>query len=257
MIEATSLIFPAFIAGLLTFLAPCTLPLVPGFLGFISGVSAKDLENSDQGKNTRKKVFLNGLMYVVGFSFIFILLGILFGLAGSFFAPYRIWLSRIGGLFVIFFGLYLMHIFDLKFFRFLNSEHRFNFASKLTPGKPSSSLIFGMTFAFGWTPCVGPVLGSILLLASTSGSIAQGGLLLFIFSLGLAVPFLLLALFIGHAAGYVKKISKYLRIISFVGGVFLVFLGVLLLTDNMAFFISKFYQLFEFFKYSDLIYNFL
>lgn len=257
MQDATALIIPAFIAGILTFLAPCTLPLVPGYLGFISGVSARDLKDPQKIKTARKKVFMNGLLYVIGFSVIFILLGTLFGLAGAALAQHRVWLSRIGGIFVIFFGLYLMHFFDLKVFTFMQKERRFSFVSKLQPGKPSSSLIFGMTFAFGWTPCVGPVLASILLLASTSGTITQGALLLFVFSLGLAIPFLLLAISVGHAAQYIQKISKYLNVISFIGGAFLVVLGVLLFMDRFAFFIGWFYQVFEFLQYEEALLDYL
>lgn len=256
-IQTLSLIIPTFIAGVLTFLAPCTLPLVPGYLAFISGTSIKELENVEQASSARRKIFINGLMYVIGFSVIFILLGSLFGLAGSFLAQYRIWLSRIGGIFVIFFGLYLMQVFHLPIFRrafgFLSREHRFNFASSLTPGRPSSSLIFGATFAFGWTPCVGPILGTVLFLASTSGTIAQGSFLLLIFSLGLAIPFLAIALALGHATKYIRRISKYLNIVSIVGGAFLVFFGYLLLTDNLIIFIGKFYLWFNFFNYDALL----
>lgn len=251
------LIIPAFIAGLLTFLAPCTFPLVPGYLGFISGVSANDLQDPSKQQYAKRKVFLNGLMYVLGFSLIFMLLGSAFGAAGSFLGQHRIWLSRVGGIFVIFFGLYLMHVFDLKALSFLNREKRFRLTNKLHPGKPSSSFIFGMTFAFGWTPCVGPVLGSILVLASTSGTILEGTFLLAMFSLGLATPFLLLALAVGHAAAYVKKISRYLHIISVIGGIFLVFLGVLLLTDNLVIWIGKFYEWFDFFNIEERFYRYL
>lgn len=244
---------PAFIAGLLTFLAPCTFPLVPGYIGFISGVSIDDLQNPDTHSQAKKKIFLNGLLYVIGFSIVFMLLGSVFGAAGSFLSEYRLWLSKIGGVFVIFFGLYLMHIFSLKWFSFLQRERRFNLAGKLAPGKPSSSLIFGMTFAFGWTPCIGPVLGSILILASTSSTALQGTFLLFMFSLGLAVPFLLIALGAGHAAVYVKRLSKYLNIISFIGGLFLVFLGILLLTDNFGLWISYFYR----FDFSEVFLQYL
>lgn len=236
------LIIPAFIAGLLTFLAPCTFPLVPGYLGFISGVSAKELEDPKTHAIAKRKVLLNGLMYVVGFSVVFILLGSVFAAAGIYLSASRIWLTRIGGIFVMFFGLYLMHIFDLTLFSFLQKEKRFHLANKLQAGKPISSFIFGMTFAFGWTPCVGPVLGSILVLASTTGTILEGAFLLTIFSVGLATPFLLLALAIGHAAAYVKKMSAYLRVISFIGGLFLVFLGVLLLTNHLGIWVSQFYE---------------
>src|SRR3989344_2462110 len=110
-----SLIIPAFIAGILTFLAPCTLPLVPGYLGFISGVYTNDLQDPSKSKLVRRKIFLNGVMYVIGFSLVFIVLGSLFGLGGAALFKYRIWLSRIGGGFVIFFGLFMMGVFELPF----------------------------------------------------------------------------------------------------------------------------------------------
>jgi len=255
--EIAPLIIPSFIAGILTFLAPCTLPLVPGYLAFISGVSAKDLAIPERAAGARKRIFINGVMYVIGFSVVFILLGSLFGLAGSFLAQYRIWLSRIGGIFVIFFGLYLMHAFSWpgfkKVFGFINKEHRFNLINKLTPGRPSSSFIFGATFAFGWTPCIGPILGTILFLASSSGTVFGGSFLLLVFSAGLAIPFLAIALGLGHATKYIKKISKYLNIISIIGGAFLVYLGYLLLTDNLIVFIGKFYQYFSFINYESIL----
>lgn len=248
-----ALILPAFIAGLLTFLAPCTLPLVPGYLGFISGATSKDIKDASEHNNIRRKVFINGLLYVIGFTIVFMLLGTFFALAGAAFVDFRIWLTRIGGAFVIFFGLYLMHIFNLPLFDFLNRDKRFHLANKLTPGKPMSSLIFGASFAFGWTPCVGPILGTILVLASTSGTAGSGAFLLFVFSLGLAVPFLITALAFGHAAQYIKKITKYLNIISFVGGLFLVMIGVLLLMDRLGLWVSFFFQYFGEFGYEELL----
>lgn len=255
-----SLILPAFIAGILTFLAPCTLPLVPGYLAFIGGASAADLQDPAKAPYIRKRIFLNGVMYVIGFSLVFILMGSIFGAAGSLLAQYRLWLSRIGGAFVIFFGLYLMHAFDLPIFKntfaFLSTTKKLSFTQKLTPGKPGSSFIFGATFAFGWTPCIGPLLGTILLLASTSGTVLSGSLLLLVFSLGLAVPFLAIALGFGHAAQYIKKISKYLNIISIIGGIFLVFIGLLLLTDNLVVWVGYFYRWFGFLN-ADVILDYL
>lgn len=252
-----TLIIPAFIAGVLTFLAPCTLPLVPGYLAFIGGTSTKDLQDPAKAPFIRKRIFINGLMYVIGFSVIFILMGSAFGAAGSFLTKYRLWLSRIGGAFVIFFGLYLMHAFSLPIFKsafsFLNKSGRISIVQKLTPGKPSSSFIFGATFAFGWTPCIGPILATILVLASTSGTALQGSILLLVFSLGLAIPFLAVALGFGHAATYIKKITKYLNIVSFVGGLFLVFLGILLLTDNLIIWVGYFYQWFSFINYEGIL----
>lgn len=248
-----SLVIPAFIAGVLTFLAPCTLPLVPGYLGFISGSSIEEVKGAKATSPVRRKVFINGVLYVVGFSIVFITFGLLIGLLGTGFAQYRLWLTRIGGVFVILFGLYMMHIFRLPLFDFLNRERRFNITSKLKPGNPLSSFVFGSTFAFGWTPCVGPILGSILILASSTGTALQGAFLLFIFSLGLAVPFLAVAASIGHATQYLGKINRYLNIVSVIGGVFLVFLGVLLLTNKFAVWLAYSYQLFSFINYASIL----
>jgi len=254
--EESSLILPAFIAGILTFLAPCTLPLVPGFLSFISGASLNDLKDPQKVNIAKRKIFMNGVYYVVGFSAIFVILGSAFGAAGSYLAPYRIWLARFGGLFVIFFGLYIMGIFKIQALNFLNKEKKFRLIGKLDPGKPSSSFLFGATFALGWSPCVGPILGSILLLASTSGSVLQGAFLLSVFSLGLAVPFLLIALGIGHASKFISRFSKYLHIVEIIGGLLLVILGYLLISDKLVLYIGKLYELFEFINY-DRLYDFL
>ncbi len=245
-----SLIIPAFIAGILTFLAPCTLPLVPGYLGFISGVSTNDLQDPTKAKLARRKIFFNGVLYVIGFSLVFIVLGSLFGLGGAALIKYRIWFSRIGGIFVIFFGLFMMGILKLPF---LNVEKHITSVRALKPGNPVSSLIFGAAFAFGWTPCVGPILGSILTLAASTATIGQGAFLLAVFSLGLAVPFLVIAASIGSASKYLTKLSKYLNIISVIGGVFLVFLGILLLTNKLGVWIAYFYQWFDFINYESLL----
>lgn len=248
-----SLIIPAFVAGLLTFLAPCTLPLVPGYLAFISGVSFDQLQDPERLKKARRKIFLNGLLYVIGFSVIFILLGSLFGLGGAALVKHRIWLSRVGGVVVIFFGLYMMGLFKLPYFRFLSGEKRFHPGRHLKPGTPVSSVIFGATFAFGWTPCVGPILGSILLLASTSATIGQGAFLLAVFSLGLAVPFLVMAAAVGWASHHLRKLGRYLNAVYIVGGVFLIFIGVLLVTNRLGVWISWFFQAFSFINYDRLL----
>lgn len=251
--EVTTLIIPAFIAGLITFLAPCTLPLVPAYLGFISGVSLSDLKDPKKAGKARGKIFFNAIMYVVGFSVVFIVLGSLFGLGGGALAKYRVLLSRIGGIFIILFGLYMLHVFKIPGLNFLNNEQRFKPGKWLKPGKPVSSFIFGATFAFGWTPCVGPILGSILLLASSTATVASGAFLLTVFSLGLALPFLLIAIGIGSASNYVKKFEKYMSVVSIIGGIFLIALGYLVLTDQLAFWFSTVYQWFSFINYDRLL----
>lgn len=248
------LLIPSFIAGLLTFLAPCTLPLVPAYLGFISGVSAKDLQSPEKAKSIRTRVFRNGVFYVLGFSVVFIFLGVLFGIGGYALEQYRFVLSRVGGVLVLFFGLYLLGVFERipSIQRFFSKEHRFSI-HHLEPGSPLSSFLFGATFAFGWTPCVGPILGSVLLLASSTATVAQGALLLAMFSLGLAIPFLVLAFGIAHASHAIQKLTKLLPYISIVGGVFLLILGVLLLTDSLSLWLSLVYKAFEFLHYDSLL----
>lgn len=246
-----SLIIPAFIAGFLTFLAPCTLPLVPGYLGFISGASLEDLKDPEKSKKARWKIFLNGLFFMLGFSAVFIIMGTLVGFIGAaFLVPYRLWLGRIGGVFVIIFGLFMLNILKIPF---LMREKQLKAPALFNRGNPTNSFILGSAFAFGWTPCVGPILGSILLLASTSTSALQGALMLTIFSAGLAIPFLLIAIGIGSASRYIQNISKYLNVVSIVGGIFLIFIGTLLLTGNMALLISWGYRLFQFINYDRLL----
>ena len=247
------LAIPAFIAGMLMFVAPCTLPLIPAYLGFISGVSLKELSDPEKKKKARTRIVVNGLLFVIGFSFVFILLGGVFGYAGSFFSQYRRLFSRIGGLLVIFFGLYFLNVFKFSFLSFLEREYRFSITGMLKPGQPVSSLLFGATFAFGWSPCIGPVLGTVLLLASTSTTAVTGAFLLFVFSLGFSIPFLALAFGIGHATQYIKPLQKHMGKFSVIAGLFLILIGVLLVTDRFAIWTAYIYQLFDFIKYDALL----
>lgn len=246
-----SLTIPAFIAGMLTFLAPCTLPLVPGYLGFISGASLDDLKDPEKANRARWKIFFNGFFFMLGFSAVFIILGTLVGFIGAtLLVPYRLWLGRIGGIFVIVFGLFMLNVLKIPF---LAREKQWKAPALFERGKPINSFILGSAFAFGWTPCVGPILGSILLLASTSTSALQGALMLTIFSAGLAVPFLLIAIGIGSASRNIQNISKYLKVVSIIGGVFLIFLGVLLVSGNIGLLISYGYRLLQFINYDRLL----
>lgn len=246
-----SLVLPAFVAGILTFLAPCTLPLVPGYLGFISGVSLEDLKDPAKAKKARWRIFLNGFFFMLGFSAVFIIMGTLVGFIGAtLLAPYRLWLGRIGGIFVVIFGLFMLNIVKIPF---LMAERQIQVPPFFKRGKPTNSFILGSAFAFGWTPCVGPILGSVLLLASTSTTALQGGLLLIVFSAGLSLPFLLIAVGIGSASRYIQNISKYLNIVSVIGSVFLIFLGALLLTGNMTLLISWGYRAFQLINYDRLL----
>lgn len=246
-----SLVIPAFIAGVLTFLAPCTFPLVPGYLGFISGVSLDDLKDPEKSKKLRWKIFLNGVFFIAGFSAVFISLGTLAGFIGGItLGWYRLWLGRIGGVFVVIFGLFMLNIIKIPA---LNKEKQFKLPAFLKRGHPLNSFIFGSAFGFGWTPCVGPILGSVLLLASTSATAFQGAILLSVFSAGLATPFLMIAIGIGSASKYIAKISRYLSWVSIIGGIFLIFLGILLIIGKISFLISYSFIIPRFINYERIL----
>lgn len=249
----SELIFPAFVAGLLTFLAPCTLPLIPGYLAFISGIAPEDLENPETSLKSHLLIFWNGLLYVIGFSVVFIVFGSVFALGGSSLAQHQDILARIGGVVVILFGVYLIGGSSWKIFAFLNSERKLHINGFVKPGRPLSSLLFGAVFAFGWSPCIGPVLGTILLLASTTGTAAEGAFLLSVFAIGLGIPFLLLAIAFSSATLVVKKLTKYLGLISKIGGVFLIALGLLLLFDQLSVWYGFAYKIFGFLNYEGLL----
>ncbi len=255
MPDVFSLLIPSFIAGVLTFLAPCTLPLVPAYLGFISGSSAKDFQDPALRPRIRRQAFVGGLFYALGFSVVFIGLGLLFGIGGTVLGEFRSILEKVGGTLIAFFGLYLIGVFNkVPFFQKLFSkEYRVRIPKLFKSGSVMSAFLFGATFALGWTPCVGPILGSVLLLASTTSTVWQGAFLLMVFFSVLAVPFLLLALGIGHATQTVRRLSVVLPYVSFVGGVLLVVLGVMLLTGTLSFWLQWSYGFLSIFPYDRLL----
>ena len=256
MPDTTTLIIPAFIAGVLTFVAPCTLPLVPAYLAFISGVSLKDIHTASQGAQARRKIMTSGVLFVLGFSAIFIFFGALAGLGGVALAPYRQIIARIGAVIVVLFGLYMTGLLRLPALSFLEGDHHLSLGRYAKPGSPYSSLLFGMAFAVGWTPCIGPILGSVLTLAASSATVGRGAFLLAVFSLGLAIPFLAIAATIGSAVRFIKTLTPLLHIISVVGGVFLIVLCVLILTNLYGEWATFFYRVFDFINYDALL-NFL
>jgi cytochrome c-type biogenesis protein len=212
----------AFTAGLISFLSPCVLPLIPGYLAYLAGTSL------GQAEQNRWQVFLNSMFFVLGFSVVFALLGVLLNSVLSLVASdVQTWLSRIGGIVVILFGLYLTGLLKPGF---LNQERKINvthhFSSKLL-----TSFVFGAAFAVGWTPCVGAVLGSILALAATQPGLSFG--LLFAYSIGLGLPFLVVGLFASHAAAWVSKIGPYLKYLDIAFGILLIIFGILIFTESL------------------------
>ncbi len=221
--SSTNIIF-AFTAGIVSFLAPCVLPLIPGFLAYLAGASL-----TDAGGVKRKDTFLNALCFVIGFSLVFATLGVLLNTVLEAVAyDVQVWLSRLGGLIIIFFGLYIAGLIKIGF---LEREHRINVTTKLK-SRYVTSLLFGAAFAVGWTPCVGAVLGGILALAATQPGSAF--ILLASYSLGLGVPFLLVGLFAAPAARFIHNYARALRYINFAFGLILIALGILIFTQSLS-----------------------
>ena len=240
----------AFLAGLLTFLAPCTLPLVPAYLGFISGVSAKGVATSLGGRRARWRIFRNGLGFVLGFSAVFIVFGLLLGTAGMFVGEARVWISRVGGVFVILFGLVIL---DVVKIRLLARDWHPRIPAIARPGSPANAFVLGAAFAAGWTPCVGPILGSILFIAASVGGALEGAFLLAAYSLGLAIPFLVIALGVGSATGSLERFAGALRVISRIGGLLLIAMGILLMFGQGSYLIAESYRLLRFINYDRLL----
>lgn len=214
----------AFIAGFLSFLAPCILPLIPSYFAWLLGIPKEELNK----RNIKLRIFIQGLFLVLGFSIVFIILGAGVSKIGQVLAPHRLLVQRIGGLLIILFGLKFIGFFRVIGFnqgRIINKLF-----SKLT--KKASSFFIGIVFAFAWVACFGPILGSILVLASFQETLNRGAILLSFYSLGLAIPFLLTALFLGFLIDKIKSFNKIIKWINLFSGLILIILGVLLVSDN-------------------------
>ncbi len=231
----------AFVAGVLMFLAPCTLPIVPGYLAFIAGIPLQALKDPRERRHARDVVMYNAIAFSLGFSAIFIALGASAGLLGAFLGEWRLILSQAGGAVIILFGLTMLGALPLSF---VMRERRMRLPAFLTLGRVSSSALIGALFALGWSPCIGPLLGTVLLLASGAATFWYGAALLAVFSLGLAIPFILCALLINEATAFLVKISGLVRALSLVGGLGLVITGFLMLTGQLSLFIASGYSIF-------------
>jgi cytochrome c-type biogenesis protein len=221
----------AFGAGLLSFLSPCVLPLIPVYASFLTGLSVKDLS---QKHNTtlqkhRLTTMRRGLMFVLGFSVVFIVLGSTVGYVGSIFLDASIWIERIGGVVLIVLGLHLIGLFKIPW---LERQLKFDL-SKRTSGKAGTFFV-GMAFGAGWTPCIGPILAGILTIAASSSSISTGALLLSVYSAGLAIPFLLSAFALDRFLIFFDRIKSKMIWIERISGLLLIGVGILLLTGSMT-----------------------
>jgi cytochrome c-type biogenesis protein len=215
----------AFTAGLFSFLSPCVLPLFPSYLSFVTGMSVSDL-SADLTSAARRRVFLHSVAFVVGFSMVFVALGASFSAASAFLLDYRDWIRRVGGVLIVVFGLYIAGVLRVGIF---GRTQQLQLREK--PAGYIGSFIVGLTFAIGWTPCVGPILGAILTLAGTAETVRRGIGLLVAYSAGLGLPFLLSALALGLFLKFFKRYRPFIPVVERFAGVILVIVGVLVFTN--------------------------
>jgi len=236
-------LFGAFIAGVLSFISPCVLPLIPGYLSFISGVSLEEMRGmtpASAGGGTvavsagvsdaaKRQVIITSLFFILGFSLVFVSLGASATVLGQFLMERLTIFGKIAGVLLIIFGLHTIGVFKIPF---LLNEARVQANTK--PASMLGAVVVGISFAFGWTPCIGPILSAILLVAAQQESVNQGILLLSIYSLGLAIPFLLTALAINQFFVAFSKIRRHYHTIEVVSGLLMIVIGVLIFTNRFT-----------------------
>lgn len=219
----------AFLAGVVSFLSPCVLPLIPGYISFISGSSLTELKENSQA--VKLKVLRSSFFFVLGFALIFIGLGASASLIGSFLASYRAILTKVAGVVVIVFGLSLIGSFNLNFFRGRQLGKGFS-------RSPLGTVLLGVAFSFAWTPCIGPVLTSILAFAGSSQTVTSGAVLLAFYALGLGLPFILTGLLFNRFLQLFSWLKNRYQLVTTASGVILVIMGLLLLTNQLTYFNS-------------------
>jgi cytochrome c-type biogenesis protein len=217
----------AFVAGLISFLSPCVLPLVPGYVSLISGAGVEELK-TDQGQLFRK-VMMNSAAFIIGFSIVFVTLGAISTEVGQLFAQYKTLLARVAGVVILLFGLHLTGVFQIKA---LLSDTRLH--SLKGSSTPWGAFVIGFAFAFGWTPCVGPILAVVLGFAAAQDTVVQGIFLLAVYSAGLAVPFLLTSLGIGSFLKFYNRFKFYMHALELASGGLLILLGILLVSGKFT-----------------------
>lgn len=239
----------AFFAGVVSFFAPCVVPLLPAYIGYVTGVSAKDLKNKGYAAY-RKQMITSSVMYILGFSLVFVLTGIAVAGFGSFFRRYDYVIQRIGGFIILILGLEFAGILHIPF---LSTTKQFQPPKWLQKLGILRALFLGMIFAAAWTPCVGAILGSILALAATTAKVSQGALLLFVYSLGISIPFLIVSLTLASAPKYLKVITKRINVIAQIAGILLAVIGFLLLSDTYKYLNSWIFQFANSFGWTDFL----
>lgn len=217
----------AFAAGLLSFLSPCVLPLVPSYVSFVTGLGMEELESG--GDDVRRVTLIHSLLFVAGFTIIFMLMGASATYVGHLLRSYQDLIARIGGVIIILFGIYLLGVVPIAA---LARERRYQFQTK--PVGYAGTVVVGVAFGAGWVPCIGPILGAILTLAATRASVAEGVGLLGVYSAGLAIPFVLSALALTAFLAWFQRFRRYMRYVEWVAGILLIFVGLLLVTGKFT-----------------------
>lgn len=222
----------AFVAGFLSFISPCVLPLIPGYVSFVSGMSLEEMRGTGDPASmaaSRRQVLLTSLSFVIGFSLVFIALGASASAIGKFLVDKLPLLGKIAGAVIIVFGLHTMGVFRIAM---LETEKRVQARRK--PAGPLGAVLVGIAFAFGWTPCIGPILGGILVVAGSKETVAEGVALLAVYSLGLGIPFMLTSVAINRFFSVTARIRKHYHAIELVSGGLLVAIGVLIFTGKLT-----------------------
>jgi cytochrome c-type biogenesis protein len=232
-ITVSTLIF-SFINGLFSFASPCILPLVPSYVSYITGISYDDLVNPASRAKNMRTTLLHSLLFVLGFSLIFVLLGATASLAGRVLSEHLDTIRIIGGVFIILMGVFVMDVVKIPF---LQQDTRLHL--KTRPAGYLGTLIVGIVFGAGWTPCTGPFLGSVLTMAMETNTVGKGMVLLTFYSLGLGIPFVLSAIAISAFLSTFSKLRQYLKVVKIVSGVVLIIMGVLLITNKLTILIPR------------------
>lgn len=229
----------AFVAGLISFISPCVLPLIPGYISFISGVSLEELSDKEKATKHLGRVAVNTIFFVIGFSLIFIALGASASFVGSWLFKNQILFNKIAGVVIFLFGLHVSGLLKIKA---LNYEKRFQARDKKFG--VLGSVFIGMAFAFGWTPCIGPILGSILTLAAGEETVGRGIMLLVFYSAGLGIPFILTALLFNYLIGIFGFIKRNFKIVEMISGGLLMLVGILVFFNLLQRLANFFLELF-------------
>lgn len=219
-------IIGAFVAGLLSFLSPCVLPLIPSYITYITGLSFADLNAEHPTHKVRQQTIIHSLLFIAGFTCVFVLLGASASLVGDFLHEHKTAIRRIGGIMIIIFGIHVSGLFDIGL---LLGEKKLTLHRK--PAGYLGSFIVGIVFAAGWTPCIGPILATILAVAATEG---RGVWLLLTYSMGLAIPFFLASLALHQFLVFFKRFKRHIRMFEIVTGVLMVIVGILIFTNSLV-----------------------